>query len=185
MLINEVVEKKDVLLLMSNYNSYSGVMSGRDSFPNILDDLPCPVLIIPDDVELVGLTNYWYATGFYLEDFAALDRLSDLVEIVDGKKLTVFHSMEHDNFESQLEWAGFRQLVKEHVRGFDLNFGLTKSKEVRKELKSYIENEDPDMIVVLKGKNGFFKALFSESETHYVVTHFDNPVLIHHEQNMQ
>lgn len=184
-LVSKTVEQEgDVLLLMSNYNTYSGMSTGTINYPNIIDKVPCPVLIVPDNLETFGLNNYLYATALHSEDLKAIKHLSETTAGADGKNLTIFHNMETLDFESKLKWIGFKSLIKESVSGFHLKFEHSHEKNVREGLKKYLANESLDVIVILKEKKGFFEDLFSSSETHYVVTHFDKPVLVYHEENL-
>lgn len=184
-LVEKVVEEEgDVLLMMSNYNNYSEFSSGAVNFPNAIDKAPCPVLLIPDNIRTVSVNNWVYATSFHPEDLAAIAHLSELFGRNSGKKLTVFHNSKDDEFDIRMKWSGFQDEVRKVAHGFDLNFELAYEKDVREGLKKFVDTNDPDLIVVLKEKKGFFESIFSRSETHYVVTHFDKPVLVYHEENL-
>lgn len=184
-LVEKVVEEeKDVLLMMGNYSSYAEFAPGGFKFPNVVDKAPCPVLLIPEDIQTVSVSDWVYATAFHPEDLSALAHLSDLFGRNSGKKLTIFHNSKPDEFELKLKWKGFQEEVKKVAHGFDLNFELSYEKDVRHGLRRFIETNDPGLIVILKEKKGFFAEIFSSSETHYVVTHFDKPVLVYHEENL-
>lgn len=180
-----IEDEKDVLLLMSNYNSYSGISNGVVNYPNIMDKVACPVLIVPDDIETVSINSFLYATALHAEDLKAIKHLCELMEGADGKKLTVFHNMKETDSDSKLRWSGFKALVKESVTGFNVKFEHSNEENVREGLKNYLANESPGVIVLLKEKKGFFKDLFSSSQTHYVVTHYNKPVLVYHEENLK
>ncbi|WP_299582803.1 universal stress protein [uncultured Sunxiuqinia sp.] len=184
--VNKTIEEeKDVLLLMSNYNSYSGLDTGAINYPNIIDKVACPVLILPDDTPTAGINTYLYATAFHPEDFKAMRHLKELTEGLSQCSLTVFHNLESTNFESILKWTGFKTMTKESIEGFQLNFAHSHEKNVREGLKKYLEDEKPDVLVIMKETKGFLADLFSSSETHYVLTHFKRPVLVYHEENLK
>ena len=99
LLVDQVLEdEKDVLLLMSNYNSYSKVISGEMNYPNVIDQFPCPVLIVPDDIKNIALNNCLYATAFHSEDLIALDHLVSLFNGGDEEKITIFHNNKQKQF---------------------------------------------------------------------------------------
>jgi hypothetical protein len=179
-----VAEEKDVLLMMGNYNSYAEFAPGSLNFPNAVDKAPCPVLLVPENIQVISVSNWVYATAFHPEDLTALAHLSDLFGRNSGKKLTIFHNSKSDEFEIRLKWSGFQTEARKVASGFDLDFELSYEKDVRQGLRKFIETHDPGLIVVLKEKKGFFEEIFSGSETHYVVTHFDKPVLVYHEENL-
>ncbi len=185
-IVNDTIQEDgDVLLLMSNYNSYSGLTTGTINYPNIIDKVSCPVLILPDDAPSVSLNSFLYATAFHPEDFKAMRHLRDIALGAENRELTVFHNLESTAFEDILKWTGFKTMTKESVEGIRLHFAHTNEKNVREGLKKYLEDEDPDVVAILKEEKGFFEDLFSSSETHYVVTHFNRPVLIYHERNLR
>ncbi|MGQ7869625.1 universal stress protein [Sunxiuqinia sp. sy24] len=182
---NTIKEDQDVLLLLSNYNSYSGLDTGAINYPNIIDKVACPVLILPDDTPSVSINSYLYATAFHSEDFKAMRYLKTLKADSSTCTLTVFRNMESTDFESILMWTGFKTMTKESIDGFKLHFAHAHEKNVREGLKKYLEEENPDVLVIMKETKGFLADLFSSSETHYVLTHFNRPVLVFREENLK
>ncbi|MGQ8335993.1 universal stress protein [Sunxiuqinia sp. A32] len=177
-------DEKDVILLMSNYNSYADTSSGQVKYPNIIDVVGCPVLVLPDDYKIHDFNKIVYASALHEEDLMAMRHLSGLFAKAKGKVLTVFHNEKLVDFEEELKWRGFQSVVQNTVNTFTYTFNLTHEKDAREGLDTIVEKEDPDLIVLLKEKKGFFKEVFSSSETRYAVTHFDKPVLVYHEENL-
>ncbi|WP_321287560.1 universal stress protein [uncultured Sunxiuqinia sp.] len=186
MVVNDTIEKeKDVILLMSNYNSYSGFVTGAISYPNIIEKVDCPVIIVPDDTSTFSMSNFLYATALHAEDLKAMRHLSDMVEGTENKNLTIFHNMETTDFDSILKWKGFKDMAKGSIKNFSPSFVHSHEKDVSKGLQKHLEENEPDVLVIMKEEKGFFEDLFSSSETHYVVTHFNKPVLVYHESNFK
>ncbi|HKJ42622.1 MAG TPA: hypothetical protein VKA27_11050 [Sunxiuqinia sp.] len=185
-LVEDVMkEEEDLLVMMSNYNSYSRFMPGTINYPDVIDDFPCPVLIIPDDVQNIAFNKCLYATAFHPEDLTALDHFVHLFDGTDGEEIIVFHNEKAESFEGQMKWNGFEAVVRDRVQNVKLKFKITHEKDVRHGLKNMIEKEDPDIVVLLKEQRGFFEELFSGSDTHFAVTHFNKPILVYHEEYLK
>lgn len=186
LLVEDVLkDENDLLVLMSNYNSFSRFTPGTINYPDVVDRLPCPVLIIPDDVQNIAFNNCLYATAYHPEDLKAIDHLSHLFEGAKGEEITVFHNAKSDDFLDKIQWVGFQEMARDKVKKVGVKFKLTHEKDVRHALKNIIEMENPDLVVLLKEERGFFEELFSGSETHYAVTHFNKPILVYHEEYLK
>ena len=88
-------EEKDLLLLMSNFNSYTGYSTGRINYPNMIDRVECPVLIIPDDVKTLSFNKLVYLTALHPEDITALHHLTALFNGDEAVSLTIFHNKKY------------------------------------------------------------------------------------------
>ena len=179
---NLVEEEKEVLLMMSNYNSYSKASGGMINYPDVISNVSCPLLIVPDDLPFISFNHILYATAFLREDEAALESLGELFNAGGGKNVTIFHNSESDDFEDQLKWLGFQALSGTILNGFHLNYVLSREKNVRTAIESLIAGEKIDLIVLLREKKGFFEDLFSRSETDYAITHINKPILVYQEE---
>lgn len=174
----------DVLLMMSNYSSISESPGGRINFPNILDKVACPVLVIPDSQHYLNFNKIVYATAMHQEDLAALQKLTALFDADHPAELTVFHHSKSHEFRYHLKWTGFKTLIQEAIPNVKINFHLDSSDDVEIALQHYVDNNKPDLIVTLKEKKGFFENLFFSSQTHELIKHFNKPVLVYHEDNL-
>jgi len=182
--ISEMMEQdKDLLLMMSNYSSITEGQGGIINYPNILDKVDCPVLIIPDDRPYLSFHKMVYATALHSEDIGAI---KSMVEMFSGDSypgVYVFHHSKAESFDDNLKWVGFRTLVDEAVPHLNACFFLATEKDIDTALDDYIVVNDFDLIAVLKEKKGFFKDLFSSSHTHQLIRFFNKPVLIFHEKD--
>jgi hypothetical protein len=176
-----LVDNPDMLLLMSNYNSVSDIPGGIINYPNILDKVNCPVLVVPDDRPYLSFNKLLYATALHREDIGALRNMVELFASDSYPRLHVFHHSKSGSFERELRWLGFQALVKDAVPQLKPEFYLSKEGQVDAALEAYIENYDFDLIAALKERKGFFEAVFGSSHTHELIRHFNKPVLVYHE----
>lgn len=180
LMIHETDINPDLILLLSNHQSYAEASGGAMGYPNLINHLECPVFVIPDNYAFSRLNNIAFATNFHPEDLEALKHLSGLLPSSD-LNIFILHNEEHFGFEEKLKWKGFFELVKETI-GIDSVVPVLKSeKKTLKALENFVGENDPDLLVVLKEKKGFFKEIFSTSNTKNVLTHFNKPVLVYHE----
>lgn len=177
-----LVDDPNIVLLMSNYNSVSGGPGGVVNYPNILDKVECPVMVIPDDQPYLSFNRLLYATALHREDVDALQHMVELFAADSYPKLHVFHHYKADDFEHYLEWLGFQALIEDAVPQLTPEFHLAKEKDVNSALGEFIVGHDFDLIAALKERKGFFEDLFGSSHTHELIRHFNKPVLVYHEK---
>jgi hypothetical protein len=181
-LVKEEVAKpdSDIVLLIGNtenYNQYHGVAI---AYPALVSQVTCPVFIIPENMQYAVIKNIVYLTNFHPEDLGAISHISDLLPAPD-LKITILHNEQEFDFEENLKWIGFVELAKQ-ITGVDfLVPALKKEKKVRDALQYYIQQNDVDLISILKEKKGFLEEIFQTSETKDILKHFRLPLLVYHE----
>lgn len=179
-IINEELKKNnDVLLMMSTHQSYTEASGGLVGYPDLLSHVNCPILALPDDTKVLNRDNILYATNYNPKDIPSLKHLHNMLN--SSAKISVIHVTHHTEFDDQLRWLGFCELVKKEVGNQNLEFSLEKNENVEDGLQQYISNTNPDILAVLKEKRGFFKQIFTSGETKHILSKFNKPVLIYHE----
>lgn len=179
---NELDEKSDLMLLVSNHQSYSEASGGLMGFPNLVEHVHCPVFVIPENSRHSIMKKVVYASGFHPDDIEAIKNVLGLLEKSVDAELTILHNEEDYGFEEKLIWTGFREVIKEETGAMNLQFCLKSKKDMVSAIQEFTEENDPDVLVILKEKRGFFEEIFMSSETRNVLTHFDKPVLVYHEK---
>lgn len=176
----EIEKNPDIILLMSNHQSYSEASGGAVGYPNLILELSCPVLVIPDKTKYAVLEHILYATDFHPEDISSLKHLSELFQS-SSIKVAALHNQKDPDYDLNLRWKGFIELVKEQTGLSNLIPVLKKEKDILKAIERYVLESNPDFIVVLKEKKGFMKELFSKSNTEAILKSFNKPMLVYHE----
>lgn len=181
--VQEEFEKNpEMVLLISNQQSYSEASGGLMGYPNLIEHVKCPVLVIPENTPQFVMENIVYATDYHEEDIESLNHLSSLHDQSGSMKVTFLHNQEEVDFTEKLKWAGFQKLVIDESAINNPGFELMSKKETLEAIEEFVEKNDPDMLVILKEKRGFFKQIFSSDETKGVLTHLNIPVLVYHEK---
>ena len=178
---DEISKNPDLLLLLSNYQTYSeasGVMVG---YPNLIEHVNCPAMVIPEKTDVTKIKNVVYASDYHPEDINSLKHLFELLKNSDDLNITILHNEKHLNFEDKLKWTGFREVMREETRIDNLEFCLKSKKDMINAIMEYSKEKDINLLVILKEKKGFFEEIFSSSETKSVLTQFHKPVLVYQE----
>jgi len=182
-LVKEQLEQNpELILLISNHQSYTEISGGLVGYPNIIEHAKCPVFVIPEEINLAELKNVVYATDYNPEDVTSLKHLSNFMKQSEDTHITVLHNENEYNFDEKLRWTGFKEIVKGAVDSKDVEFALKTKKNFLTGIEEYTEEKDPDLLVILKEKKGFFEQIFTSNEIKNVLTHFNKPVLVYHQK---
>jgi nucleotide-binding universal stress UspA family protein len=179
---DELDRASDLMLLISNHQSYSEASGGLMGYPNLIEHVSCPVFVIPENLRHAVLKRIVYATDFNPSDTEALKHLSSLFENSDDIHFSILHNAKDYVFEEKLKWLGFRELVNQETGMKNLSFSLKTSKDIVHAIEEFAKEAEPDLLVLLKEKRGFFEEMFTSDETKSVLTHFHKPVLVYHEK---
>ena len=177
----ELQNDPNLMVLISNRQSYSEITGGAVSYPKFIEHVNCPILILPDNLKHTTFHNAVYASDYNPEDIRSLKRLSSFLEQSENTHLTILHNEENFDFDAELKWIGFKDMVQSEITDGNLDFLLKKKKDFIKGMEEYNLESDPDLLVMLNEKKGFFEDIFSSSTTKNVLTHFDKPLLVYHE----
>lgn len=182
-LVEEEIKKdKDLMLLISNHQSYSELSNGLIRYPNIIEHVKCPVFVIPENVTYIQPRNVVYATDYNPEDISSLKHLSKFLRNAEHVNITVLHNEQKLDFDEKIWWKGFKETIKEEVDFDNFAFVLEKRKDFLEGIEEYSSEHDTDLLVLMHEKKGFFDQIFSSSDVKNVLTNFDKPVLVYHEK---
>ncbi len=180
---DELKKDPELLLMISNHQSYTDASEGSVEYPDLIEEVDCPVLILPAEQKKTEISHGMYATSYHEEDLTALKHLYSVLGETEKFRMTVLHNERNFNFEEKLKWEGFQAIVNNILPDEKIDFRLKTCKEFVKGVEEFIDDENPDLLVVLKEKKGFFEQVFTSDETKYVITHFHKPVLVYHEKS--
>ena len=178
----ELQNDPDLIVLISNRQSYSEITGGAISYPKFIEHVNCPVLILPDKLKHTTFHNAVYASDYNPEDVRSLKHLSNFLEQSGNTHLTILHNEENFDFDAKLKWIGFKDVVQSEISDGNLDFLIKKKKDFIKGMEEYNLESDPDLLVMLNEKKGFFEDIFSSGTTKNMLTHFDKPLLVYHEK---
>jgi nucleotide-binding universal stress UspA family protein len=139
------------------------------------------VFVIPENSRHAVLKEVVFATDFHQEDLEIIKHLIGLLQYSEGTRVTILHNEKDFGFDEKLKWMGFREWIKADVGNGKLAYSLKTQKDIVTAIEELSQETDPDLLVLLKEKRGFFEEVFSSSDTKNVLTHFHKPVLVYHQ----
>jgi len=178
---DEVDKNPDLMLLLSNYQTYSDVSGGMVGYPNLIEHVDCPAIVIPEKTEFVEIKSVVYASDYHSNDAKSLTHLFALLKNSEDLKITVLHNEKHLEFEDHLKWTGFREMMFKETGIENLKFCLMSKKDMISAIMEYSKEKDVNLLVIQKEKKGFFEDIFSSNEIKSVLMQFDKPVLVYQE----
>ena len=178
----ELKKADDVLLLMSNRNTYAERSGGMINHAALIEEIRCPVLLLPADRRFISINSMVYAANYHPEDLEALHHLDRWMEKAENICLTVFHYTDKETFHEKLLWEGFKRLAADSVSNLSLRFLRQSSGDKTDALLAAAQSDQTDLFIMLKEKKGFFSDLFTSSDTRYIMSRFNKPVLIYHQK---
>lgn len=150
---------------------------------DIMYNATVPVLIVPEEMTerpVTEFSNFLYATNFDAKDFAALDKLMDIL-LPFNIELTCAHVGEPD--ESSWDMArleGMKDILQKKYESKKFDCKLLMGKDVLETLSSYLEHENVDVLALTTHKRGMISRLFNPSLAKKMVFHTNTPLLVFH-----
>ena len=148
-----------VIIGKKDEHSERGLLAGNIA-SDLLQKLTCPLLVIPNKIELPAIKNIVYASDFEADDILALTQLQ-LIAKIYGAALKVVHVPTKNEYESseQLEW--FKEMAAQKMDLKTIDFHLVLSNNVREGLQSFIISNEADVLGILeREEKGYLNKLF-------------------------
>ncbi len=177
--IMEIVQTRHVDLIVMGSMGVSGLR--KKLFGSTSTDVALrsevPVLIVPETQTDKGFDQILFATDYRENDLESLGFVSGLAGLFDST-IHVVHIADDDNFQTDLSFRGFRDLVKEQIQYDPLNFDQYYEKSPFRGLSRYIENNKIEMLVITKYKKTVLKSLFDKNHTKEMSQYSALPVFV-------
>ena len=135
-----------------------------------------PILVVPQDASYRDLRHVTYATDFsYTVSFHVYDLLLDLLKSFNAD-LHIVHVQRNQELTNQ-EIAGEIQMDPA-FKGVPHEFHLVKDGDVNHGIRSYLEKNTTDLLVMVTHEHGFLDRLFGRSHTRAMVYDTHIPLLV-------
>lgn len=161
----KIMQDNSIAMIVLSHKDSSEI---KDLFLNnkVVREANCPILTIPENATYKPLEYVVYAANFDGND---AKRIRDLIELTsnfdakldclhvctDGKKLRE-ENEKMQELQAEFDVVLFSKLSFKVIRD---------SKSVTTGLENYLSNHKPDMLVMLKTEQTFFKKLFGNKES--------------------
>jgi nucleotide-binding universal stress UspA family protein len=150
---------------------------------NVANIAKCPVLVIPAKAIFKGINNIVYATELNKNDTIVID---ELLEFATAFKASIVCL--HINTKAAMaveELDAMTELQEKYwfTPISQLQFELISGESVLKELHQYIDEQQPDIMIILRQNRSFIENLFHKSISQKMAFHSKVPVLILQDKN--
>lgn len=150
---------------------------------DIMYNAPVPVLVVPENMEEKTVSDFkkiLYATNFDAKDFAALDKLMDILRPFDIK-LCCAHVGQPDEYGWNLaRLEGMKDILHNKYQSKEFECKLIMGNDVLQTLENYLKNEKVDALALTTRKRNMISRLFNPSLARKMVFHTRTPLLVFH-----
>jgi len=146
--VSESIDADLVMVGTSKPNSLRGFFS-ENIANELMSQLDCPLLILPEDIIFRGLSNLLYATDFEESDIQAIQYLVQIAEPF-GAKIEIVHIPRKKEYNFKKKMQLFKETIKQKVVYPELVFASETAQDVESGIHHYIDIDNPEMLVMLE-----------------------------------
>lgn len=139
----------------------------------------CPLLIIPDKASYNGIKNIVFAADYKeVEDYSALKPMINITK-EHNANITILNILNKGQITSvEQGYEGMR--IDQLLTGIKHDYSFIENDDKAIGIDEYVSTNNPDLLVMLERKTGFFKSIFHRSITKQMAFHTHVPMLVLH-----
>jgi len=179
---NEYVSthKTDMLVLEGQKNESFWIQTSNNK--DIINQVDCPVLIIPNPAIFKPFAEIVYATDYKEED---IDGLKELLLLTNTftPNITALHITNNIDFKAKVEQAGFLDMLHKKTNYEKLSVRIideSSNDNIAQLVNDYALLINADLIVILKEDKTFFEKIFQSDNTNKIIKESMLPILVFH-----
>lgn len=174
-------DKEDVDLIVMGTTGESGFL--RKAFgsvsTHVAKNAHCPVIFIPNDAEFKGLSNIMFASDNKAIDQVIVRSIAKLL-----KKFNPYIHMVHVDVEEDADFEvfGFKVDFIENHDHSKVSYRKIELEDasIKHGLKTYQEQHEIDMLVMITQHRGFLEDMFHRSTTKQMILDTKIPIMVLH-----
>ena len=140
----------------------------------VMNESPCPVLLVPEKARYKGLKNILYTYDNIELDKALIDQMVEFSKRYDAK----LHLIHVDDVESPNPGYYLEELFKEKYPNHKIKISSVYHHDVIEAIDKYAVENEIDIIAMGTKNRSFFDRIFHESMTQKMALHTELPLLI-------
>ncbi len=151
----------------------------------LIEKANCPVLAIPEDVSIKKIKSLVYAAALEEADVVAIEKMVGIVKQIKAS-IYVIHISTKTEYagEDQMEW--FKEMLQQKIKYKRLYFELRFSEDVFSALNQYVDEIDPDMLVMLERQgHSLIKSIWHRDIVKRMLTESKFPLMTYHKKNLK
>lgn len=140
----------------------------------------CPLLMVPSNIEFKNLQNIVFAADYkHIEKQDSLATLAALAKTTDAE-ITILNVLDKGKITDVNQ--GYEGLKIDHLfNGIKHAYSFIENEDKAAGIDEYLHTNNPDLLVMIERKTGFFKSIFHRSITKQMAFHTHVPMLVLHE----
>lgn len=176
----EFIKTHNIDLVLFKSNNDDGLMTIHSSNIDLIRQLDCPLLIIPDAYSYKSPNKIVYATDYKDSDIKTIKKLISFTRIFEPEIITL-HITDNTDMHERVMKYGFKEVLINDTDYPKIDVKVFKEEE-DKDLGEYV-NEiairmNADFLILLKENYGFFERIFRISQAETIIQEANIPVWI-------
>lgn len=143
----------------------------------VLDNAPCPVILVPLDYKFKPLDNIIFSTNLNHSDPYELWKATQLLYPNIAKVRCLFVTPDMQKVDSK-EIEEFATYILDHSPTVESIFNMEESKYIEETITKYAESYNAELIIMQRSKKSLWKTIFSTRHTKKMAFWTKVPLLI-------
>ncbi|RMG21388.1 MAG: universal stress protein [Bacteroidetes bacterium] len=176
-----LLKEENVEMLMMGTRGATGlkrILIGSNT-ASVIGRVSCPVLAIPEDSRFEGINNILYATDFHEDHGFILEEINRIATAFKAKIDLLHVATESEKVDPEI-YNWYQDAVMEILPKKHITFHVKKAERVHKGISKYVDETQPDLVVMSMHKKNWLERLLTGSYTRRQVSHTQKPLLIFH-----
>jgi len=144
---------------------------------NVIEEAPCPVILIPQDYDYQPIDNVIYSTDINHDDpyelWRAMESIKPHTAIVQ-----CLHVVKANKEEANQRVAEFKTYMESQSPSIKTDFTIEVGDNIEETIEKFAEDTDAEMIIMHRSKRGFWKNLFGVSHTKRMASNARIPLMV-------
>ena len=178
--VSDIIKDKGVDLVMMGSHKSNGLsrfLFGSHTH-DVLDNIKCPVLLVPESLKFNGIRLITYATDLTFSDSKVLKYLSEIAVACDSEILVSHispYGLPDIDSEKVVKHSVYESLPPDHPKILYKNI---KGANISKELLQITGSGKADLLTLVHKQYGFFEGLFHSSVSKQMANNSKIPILV-------
>lgn len=181
--VKRVIEREQISLVVMGTLGATGFQKqfmGTNTV-SVIKNTRIPVLCVPTEASLSDIKKIAFTTLFREKDREALREILDFADHFDAQVYCTHVMQENTSPADILQYSeDWRKSFDR--RNMDFIF-LEKESSLEETIHGFIQENNIDLLAVVKRNRGFFDRLVSSSLSNNLAFHSQTPILVFHEEN--
>ncbi|GAB4010468.1 universal stress protein [Spirosoma migulaei] len=178
----QLLAERSVELIVMGTQGLGNKLEGRLFGTNtswVVEKATCPVIVIPENLQLETLEEIVYASDYMPDDIVNLENLSKIAQSFQAN-ITVIHVIKEESTAAVNALKSFEQQVKVRTQLSGINFRLLTGNNVENRLEQYLEENKVNLLVMSAHYRSLPDKLFGKSLTKSMTLYAGVPLMIFH-----